>query len=229
MIAVATLLVAVVGATFAYFTATTGSSATGNDKVEASTANVGNRTLTYTGTTGEAKMQYPGGMMVIPGSVEAKVETTNGTPTPVDFSFKLGYDIGITNIEELDANTTITWKIYETTSQVTPLIPEACKEKIETGQGDSENETHYAYTGCEVTAFGSNSVAEGTLSSSSLTATGNSNEITFEGVTGTTTKYYYLVLTYPDNNKQNGDMGAKISAQITGISDDTYTVKPVED
>ena len=63
VIAVATLLVAVVGATFAYFTASTTASGTADATV--TTSKQDGATITFTGTESKLELlDYPGGLAV---------------------------------------------------------------------------------------------------------------------------------------------------------------------
>ena len=101
VIAVATLLVAVVGATFAYFTATTSTS--GSVSTEVTTSKVEGATVSFISTDSKfERLDYPGGLAVYgakatiakkdadanidyEATFSLKIEYTNQTSTPLDW------------------------------------------------------------------------------------------------------------------------------------------------
>ncbi len=102
VIAIATLLVAVVGATFAYFTASTQTTNTGNS-ANVTTNELNGATITFNGTASKfEKLDYPGGIGVYGAKAEIakqvegdkndyqatfnlKIEYSNNTSTPLDW------------------------------------------------------------------------------------------------------------------------------------------------
>jgi len=138
VIAVATLLVAVVGATFAYFTAST--QGTGNGNVNTGTAtSIGTVRFNMNDTTQNiAKVEYPGGMMATGAKVTATV-TGEGT-------FKASYAVTATvDASQLASeNTTVEYALYRTTTPVEGDLVTGCELKT-TKVG---TDTQYSYDKC---------------------------------------------------------------------------------
>ncbi len=227
----ATLLVAVVGATFAYFTATTASEGSGTANNNVTTADVGNQLLNLT-DEGQAKadMKYPGGKMVLGAKVVASVDGGGA----YDFTYHVGFEIDTTKVKS--ENTKIKYTLYETTTPAEGDLMGTCEL---TEDDTTPGQIHYFYgTGtCTVnttitsaTAIATNEI---TVHSAKTTVDVNDSARTFENVTSSTleaqrTKYYYLVVEYLNDteNSQNDDKAQEnfISAQITGIKTPTTKV-----
>lgn len=218
VIAVATLLVAVVGATFAYFTATT--TPTGNGgTTDVTTTTVGNVALAMDPVTVTNELKYPGGKLVIGASV-----TASDTDTAKDFDLTYRVNGTITN----NTNTELTWTLYEiSTAATTPISGCTVNEDSTTQPG----ETRYSYTGCTVDPdiLGGTEVTKGTVAAATTTGEGESATTTAGTATiaaageklttsntGTAT-YYYLVIDYPDNGPQNADQGKQVLASLTSV------------
>lgn len=218
VIAVATLLVAVVGATFAYFTATTTPTGDGG-KADVTTTTVGNVDLKMAPVTITNELKYPGGKLVVGASVTAK-----DSDTAVDFDTTYTVKGTITN----NTKTELTWKLYEVSTESTNPISGCTVNEDSTTQ---PGETRYSYTGCTVdTAITSTTaIDQGTVPAATTTGEGEAavttagtiniakalEELTTSNA-GTTT-YYYLVVDYPDNGLQNDDQNKQIVAQLTGL------------
>ncbi len=230
VIAVATLLVAVVGATFAYFTATT--STTGKEaSSNVTTKKVGSTSFNLTGRTIENKLDYPGGMEIIEGKVAAKRTDDDDSN---NYNFAYGLTIEATN----NLETTLTWKLYE---QETELSLDSgsttCKLVTEAGKGDQSNETWYYYTndGTDTDSGGSDCtaenllkaklinqvpIAEGTiLKGSSVSYTKGEEDLGSRTIStndaNEKNKYYYLVIEYPNSNDQTkNDAGKAVSISL---------------
>lgn len=218
VIAVATLLVAVVGATFAYFTATTAPTGKGGE-ADVTTTTVGNVDLKMAPVTITNELKYPGGKLVVGASVTAK-----DNDTAVDFDTTYTVKGTITN----NTKTALTWNLYEvSTESANPISGCTVKEDSTTQPG----ETRYSYTGCTVdTAItGTTAIDSGTVAAATTTGEGEAAVTTagtvniaktLEALTtsnaGTTT-YYYLVVDYPDNGDQNADQNKQVVAQLTGL------------
>ena len=240
VIAVATLLVAVVGATFAYFTAT---STTGEDNDTASTGTattVGGVNLAMTSATTDNDIAYPGGYVVAGVSVTA---TNTDQKNSYDTSFNV---VGtITN----NTRTALNWYLYEVTGSIADPVSNCVLEEDETSQA---GETRYWYSGCTLDkgiATTTNAIANGTVAA----ATGSQEESNYvagtasvtttkkeqltianatgEDTPGTTTTYYYLVVEYPNNTgaSQDADQGQTIVAQLTNVSEPVSTVTQAEE
>lgn len=203
VIAVATLLVAVVGATFAYFTATTTPAGNGG-QADVTTTTVGNVDLTMAATTVSNELKYPGGYLAVGASVTA-------TDTDTAYDYDLTYTVNgtITN----GTATELTWTLYEVSAEVATPISGCTLSETAAG------ETQYKYTGCTVaTALtGGTEVKTGTVAASgSETVTATLETLKTSNV-GTVT-YYYLVVNYPDNGNQNADQNKTISAELTSVT-----------
>ncbi len=218
MIAVATLLVAVVGATFAYFTATT--TTTGkNVQTTVTTKKVGSTSFNLTGSEIEKKMDYPGGIEIIEGVVEAK---RTGEEDSNSYNFAYGLSVTATN----NLTTTLNWSLFEEDKKLQlDSGTTACKLVTEAGKGDGSNETHYYYThdgstttddgeDCKaenllktkLTTFGS-PLAKGTIANGSgVTITDGEEELASRTIStndgNAKSKYYYLVVEYPNSGNQ---------------------------
>lgn len=214
VIAVATLLVAVVGATFAYFTASTAGSGAGTVNTSTTTS-VGAVKLDLATTANTADIKYPGGMMVNGASVTSTV-TGAGT---FDATYTINGTVDATALAS--ANTTVKYSLYRLDSAVTGDLLSGCTLQTSASNGV----TTYYYTGCAAnTAItATTAVATGTITDLTQVATITVNDTTsFSGITSAATKsvYYYLVVEYVNNAaaEQNDDMGKAITAQITSIT-----------
>ncbi len=256
MIAIATLLVAVVGATFAYFTAT----ATGNDqntgKVDATTVKLDNVTLTASveGTI-KGNLDYPGGVMVAATKV---VATSSGEG---ENNYKINYDLKISG--ENGTGTDVKWYLLRAGDGigVANVKDPSCELKIENDvapstlkyyYGDKEDGTCSAKSYLEDGNFNDlQLVAYGTLTANTSPGTelesedGQAEELgitknTPEGLEGHTlyttassnkytTEYYYLVVEYPNKEtEQNSDQKKKISVSISSIENIVSTIDTTE-
>lgn len=218
VIAVATLLVAVVGATFAYFTASTAGNGNGTANTSTTTT-IGSVAIDLATTANTADIKYPGGMMVNGASVTA---TVTGTGT-FAANYKINAEVDATALAS--ANTTVKYALYRTTSAVDTTMS-GCTLKTEEAAGT----TKYYYTGCTAaTAITSGTkVAEGTITTLSQKATiSELDNTSFTGLTSAAPKtvYYYLVVEYVNNAsaEQNDDMTKGITATITSVSDAAAT------
>ena len=225
VIAVATLLVAVVGATFAYFTAATNADGTGN--VNTGNANtLGSIDLQLANIDVEDNIAYPGGMMVNAASVTATV-TGSGT---FNATYTINASVDASNLNS--ENTTVTYALYRLETPVVGDLIKADSCKLQTGTADTEEpgqtvQTYY-YTGCAANdSITGDPIKKGTItiSSGTKTASFSVDDQTFTGVTSAAadTVYYYLVVNYVNNDsaEQNDDMGGSITAQITSITNAT--------
>ncbi len=201
VIAVATLLVAVVGATFAYFTAT--STTTGNDTTtSATTAQLA--TLSWTAEeTGRSPQVYPGFKafqaytLAAGGTGSARYQLT--LDATVDPAFKSG---------------DVTYSIYKATSEVTSSLFTPGNANVDTTT--EPGVARYSITGA---AFDSEDesltavVENQPLTTASTVITGGpvSNVNT---INGGTTEYYVLVLDFPNKNEAQTQQNATFSASL---------------
>lgn len=211
VIAVATLLVAVVGATFAYFTATTTPNGNGGE-ADVTTTTVGSVDLKMAPVTITNELKYPGGKLVVGASVTGK-----DTDTAMDFDTTYTVKGTITN----NTKTELTWALYEISTEATNPISGCTVNEDSTTQ---PGETRYSYTGCTVDAaiLAGTKVANGTVTAAREDGTAGTaaisaaNEALTTSNAGTAT-YYYLVVDYPDNGNQNDDQNKQVVAQLTGL------------
>ena len=212
VIAVATLLVAVVGATFAYFTATT--NPTGNGETgTVTTTTVGDINLTMSATTTTNSLQYPGGYLV----VGAKVNATHDGNSPYNVTYTVNGEVNATNIA---AATTLNWTLYEISSSVADPMGDSCQlqeQKVGT-------ETRYYYTGCTVseTITGvedANKIDSGTVTGGQKATIEKTGETIQSAAEDGTDTYYYLVVEYPNlEASQDADQGKTITATLSSLT-----------
>ena len=106
VIAIATLLVAVVGATFAYFTASTKTSGEGNQS-SFKTQNLKGANLTFTNTGEELDMlKYPGGLGIYGATAEIKKVDPSGDAN----DYKASFDLEITYTNK--TGTDLDWELW---------------------------------------------------------------------------------------------------------------------
>ena len=211
VIAVATLLVAVVGATFAYFTASTANGGAG-ESASVTTTTVGDVELNMSTVTTSNDLDYPGGFLVVGAKVEATADSG---------SYATTYTVNGTVSN--NTRTALNWTLYERSSVVANPVA-GCDLKETAAAG----ETQYYYEGCNVTALteGATKVDEGTVTAGSETTAGSAT-IAAAGETLDTgaSTYYYLVVEYPNGGNQDADQGKTITASLTSVSNGTATAK----
>ncbi len=233
MIAVATLLVAVVGATFAYFTATNQQTDDKAAKVDVSTKEVGGTTFTLNGSEVANKLDYPGGIAIIKAVANAKKDSGDD-----ENSYDFTYDLQITgNVGNM---TGVKWALYESTvdSNVTNTDLSSCKLKNDTTSEvgktlfyytTSESEDKDGLNPCSAEGLGlddkltEDPIAYGTITESQVAADEQSNMNKLSGLTIKnvndnlvgSSKYYYLVIEYPNKGEQSGEMSQTGSISLT--------------
>ena len=216
VIAVATLLVAVVGATFAYFTATNSTSGNGGT-ADVTTDTVGAVNLAMEAVTISNELKYPGGFLVVGAKVTATDNDANN-----DFDVTYTVNGTITN----NTRTELNWTLYEITTEVTEPTTGCTLEQTQVG-----NEMRYSYAdtcAANATITGGTRVDGGTVAAYSTEAVTQpvtaANEALKSSNSGTVT-YYYLVVEYPDTDKaQDQDQGQTIAAELTRVSAATAEV-----
>ena len=210
VIAVATLLVAVVGATFANFTATNSTSGKGGT-TEVQTDTVGAVNLKMEAVTINNEVKYPGGFLVVGAKVTA---TDNGTNNDFDVTYTVNGTI--TN----NTRTQLKWTLYEISTEVTEPTTGCTLEQTQVGE-----KLHYSYAdtcAADATITGGTRVDGGNVAAYTdsevnvpVTA---ANEALKSSNAGTTT-YYYLVVEYPDTGaEQDEDQGQTIAAELTNVT-----------
>ena len=225
VIAVATLLVAVVGATFAYFTATTGAGDPNDTATTGTATTVGGVNLVMTADTSSNDIAYPGGYVVAGVNVTAtNSDTTNNYTTTYQVNGT------ITN----NTKTQLNWTLYRVTSSIAnPVTPDSCQRQ-EAAQGDGT--TRYWYEDCTLDASltgDTYKVTKGTAAAATTAGTPQETTVTATGETldvdadSDATVYYYLVVEYPNNASapQDADQGQTISVILTNVSNGSSVVR----
>ena len=210
VIAVATLLVAVVGATFAYFTATNTVNDQSNGNVTINTASVESVSFTTASITGSDTPIYPGTANYIGASATASLTAAGAR------SYDVTYNVsGSVTLSEAFAFP-VTWTLYS--ADIPVAEPVSCTEVANTTSG---TEVRYTQT-CTVSNSLTATSATGTISAGQTSATVSLTGEVLNSTTGTTgtSKYYYLVFTYPNDStaSQNADQGKSITGAITSIT-----------
>lgn len=208
VIAVATLLVAVVGATFAYFTATASTSGDGDSTGTVNTATVANIGLTSAAAGHSDDMIYPGTMNYAAMSV---VPTKTGTD---DAEYTLTYTVSgnVTLSEAFEAGS-VYYTVYRTTTAA--ATPVSCEDVV---AAPGATGTQYSQS-CTISTDLTDS---GEIVQARTAVTGTTADINITGETLTTnsgtTYYYYLVVEYPNTSSdQNADQQKTITASLTGV------------
>ncbi len=218
VIAVATLLVAVVGATFAYFTAT--NSSTGNG--EEATVNAGSADEISLAITPESISNgtiYPG--MKIATGVTLKATTTGSDTYTVAFDIKAKIDTSAWT----SSKSKLKYTLYSSDTEVSePITSGSCKRTEDTTT--QSGETRISYTGC------TEDVQLVAVGSSQEVNAGGLEEITIQNAelkidTGAT-KHYYLVVEYvneAETDQTGTDAGKALTIQITETTNTKATQK----
>ena len=218
VIAVATLLVAVVGATFAYFTASGSvsgddSSSTGNINT-AQTATIG---LTQTDLTGENEdVIYPGTMIAV--GLSLAPTKTGGTDTNQEYTISYTVSGSVALMDSTGATPTafkypVKWSLYQVSaSEDTPVD---CDPVVPTNDG---GQTTYKQTCTKAASFTGDTEGAGTLVKTGTieagTTTASINHSTTIDTDDAPT-YYYLVVEYPNKEtSQNDDRNKVITASL---------------
>lgn len=218
VIAVATLLVAVVGATFAYFTATSSVTGDGNEGSVNTATNIGTVAINQTDITASNNTVYPGTMNYVGTIVQAtKSDTTE--------DFTLAYTLkGTVSVTQAFAHD-ITWKLYKVSaSEATPV---SCDEVTETPTATGTQYSQSCHLGASLTG---DSVGTGSLvAQGTLTAGETSSPVSYaDGSVDTDggSDYYYLVVEYPNKQtSQNDDQGKDITMTINKVAITNTTQK----
>ena len=249
VIAIATLSVAVVGATFAYFTATTNPGGTNNQNVNTNTAKIGGINFNFNSqSTKHEYLNYPGGVAVFGAKADiSKAQTEDTNDYDVSYNLKIVY----TN----DTSTDLDWELYVSDNvdinDSNSLDPKCVLNNHTEGLNtyfwyDNTISENYSSGACTFTddqtqTFkGIQKIAHGKLSSDKTDDSGVINSETIGGTEldssyetnplkartlntkSLTSKYYYLVVSYPNSGNQTDDATGKtikVSLQLDGQPD----------
>lgn len=205
VIAVSTLLVAVVGATFAYFTAT--STATGNtNKTTVTTAEIASTGYTFEKEEDDGTLVYPGYMKVATYKLVAAGDARSVATYDLDLKMTVPTEFG----ED------VSYAIYTEDAPTASGVFTKGSPQIDTS---TNGEAHYFITG---SSFAKNTMTELV---SETAVTGAAGEQSFDIATNTTinggvTRFYKVVLKYKNNESAaQAAQGKTISANLA------YTAK----
>ena len=239
VIAIATLLVAVVGATFAYFTASSTAEGEGSE-VKGTTNKVMGAKITFNNSDKILdKLDYPGGLGIF-GATASIAKNDNGDTNDYDTTFDM--KITYTNTTETDLD----WELWVIDNKIGELddfqdggLEEVTTCELKKKVDGATTYFWYAdaddgdeYTGeqrCDaeaiknaVTKASGQQVASGTLKhgpseqtvdATSVTELGDRKLDTSAG--GVNSKMYYLVVKYPNKEQsQNEDFGDTINVKL---------------
>lgn len=214
VIAVATLLVAVVGATFAYFTAANSTSGDAAGDVKVNTATEGaSLQLNVNKVTGSNNIFYPGTKNFVGATASAQFKDNNA---PTDGKeYNVSYTLtGTVTLAEAFA-TEVEWELYETETDLSSGLITCGAVTAYTPAGEGATAVEGSKTqSCTLAPSLANDatkkVKSGTIAAGDLTANVTHNgTVRTNGATAGTTKHYYLVVTLPEK-------GTDQSADATG-------------
>lgn len=201
VIAIATLLVAVVGATFAYFTATVNTTNDANVTTEVKTAALTSVSFDYGNTISSADG------VVYPGYKDAKEMTLVGTcPSGQTNCQDINTTITVTANIASEFGTDVTWTLYQTDTQINKVTAAdgftastngLCATKLNT-----VNNQYYMDANCP-----DFSGATPVLTGNATDLVGKTKQVTVKG--DDVTHYYYLVVDYKNNTSAAQDAQGK--------------------
>lgn len=199
VIAVSTLLVAVVGATFAYFTATTTSQGN-NTTTTVKTQQIAGTDWTATAKKGASPAVYPGYMAYQEYLLDASSGTTGS---------KAKYNLSIQGTTDTAFGEDVTYEVYAVTQSAAPTYTFTAGTSSQV-QVPGGNEYHYSIADA---AFDNGTelklVKSGTLTA---TKTAIESDVTIDGGSK---RYYVLVLKYANQEKPQDTQQAKtFTAQL---------------
>ncbi len=231
VIAVATLLVAVVGATFAYFTATATGGETGGTATDVETAKVSGINVTSSPeTVNNFENVYPGVWLAT--GVGVKAEYAGEHTGDFEVTYTLNGQIDLSAFKTASSTSTFTYNVYRVeTSQANPIT--SCV--YHNAAGTSGNPEMYV-DGCALAT----ALSEGTAlyrEDQSLDLSGDEDgkfdvtiadqKLDAEDADASGT-HYYLVLKYANKTEENQaeqDAGKDIKIQLTGVTGTKVSAK----
>lgn len=208
VIAVATLLVAVVGATFAYFTATASSDGDDASTGAVNTATVASVKLTKAETGKSTTTIYPGTSNYAGMSITASKEGSDAAEYDITYTLS-----GNVTLSEAFTKGAVTYKVYRTTSPVS--APVTCTDPTSTPSATGAQYSQECTLDNTMTTSGTE-VASGTVDGTTASISITDQELS---TSGNTQYYYYLVVSYEKKNEdQNEDQNKTITASLTDVS-----------
>ncbi len=249
VIAVATLLVAVVGATFAYFTATNTTEGNGQSANVTTQKELGGTNFKFEGTGQHTSyLSYPGGI----GVLAAKATLTETTEDD-EANYKASYGVSIKYTNNTATN--LEWELYELeTEDLSSNLDPKCSlvSKVDSAQhqtqfwynddGNDSSGSDCTFTGSGLTSL-SSPVAKGQLLASKAEeqtisavssaegekSTGRLNGFTLQtdGTADNTTgksKYYYLVVRFKNDGSNQNEGNQNLGINVSLVLDDNSPV-----
>lgn len=216
VIAVATLLVAVVGATFAYFTAANSTTGDAAGNVNVNTATEGAElVLNISKVTGSNNIFYPGTKNFVGATASASFKDNNAPADGKNYNISYALTGKVTLAETF--GTEVEWELYETETDLSSgLVTCGAITEYTPSEGDNAgtpiagSKTQSCTLAPSLANDASKKVKSGTIAAGELTATVSHNgTVKTSGATAGATKYYYLVVTLPEK-------GTDQSADATG-------------
>ncbi len=215
------IIVAVVGATFAYFTATSTNPEEGKGSATIQTAKVDNIKLNATAMEqSNNKPIYPGTMNYVGTSVSASIDGASGSGKNYDVTFKITGKIEVKTTDHEPAASTlaqdVTWTAYKVTKAEKTALSDKQVVSCDPVTPVSDGVTVKYSQSCKTDETITTEVGSGTLSAGSGSET---IEITDQKVTtGADEVYYYIVYQYKNvESPQNEDQGKNIIVSIDAI------------
>ena len=215
----ATLLVAVVGATFAYFTATSTNDDNSAGTAAATTAKVAQVKLSASAIEGSKDAIWPGTSNYIGTSVSASVEEEGSNS---EATYEVNYTLtGSVTPSAAFSQGKIDWKLYKVTEEV--KTPVTCTPVSDGGENKFSQTCTLdtKLTGDTAVEAASGSIEVGSSDAETVTYTGTIK-------TGAATEYFYLVYTYeskPETDQSADAGGTKtVTAAITNVTSNSVKV-----
>lgn len=197
VIAVSTLLVAVVGATFAYFTATTTSQGN-NTTTRVTTQQIAGTDWTATSKSGMSPAVYPGYMAY----QEYLLDASTGEAGSI-----AKYDLSIQGTIDAAFNTDVTYEVYAVTQSGAPTYTFNAGTSSQVTEG---NQYRYSIAGASF-----DKGAQLTLVKSGTLTEGKTAIETGVTIDGGSKRYYVLVLKYANKEESQDTQQAKtFTAQL---------------
>lgn len=218
VIAIATLLVAVVGATFAYFTAQVTTTNNGQNTTDVKTAALASATMDM-GSKVTANDVYPGAKVVksvnVKGSCEEGVASCTAVEAVISVTETIDRDIFGTDVE---------WALYKSKDAFAcrNVVDSSTSEPpIVSGSTTTTTNTYKMVSTCKVGTI-TDATSDDDFKAlpdvdfttmTKVISSDSANSATIP-VDGTTNDNYYLVVTYKDNGNQNAQQGQNFSIAI---------------
>ena len=203
LIIIASIFVGMIGFSFGYFTINATKMGEGSTAT-VTTADLSNATLIPTKLDGLNNPIYPGTMNWIGVSVKASKTNPSASGT---YTVKYEYEFYVTFNDKFE--TALNYKLYKTTSPIeTPVI---CQEASYTGI-ESHQYTRTCTLNDTLSELGP--IDRGTIAGGAEGVIGTDTVV----ADGTTTNYYYLIIEYPNENKnQNNDIGKTVNISFADV------------